>query len=525
MGDDMEGWPALTGRPLEPGMGPVATGPEQSGQVTLEIADALVQIRDFQDEAGRSALVHAVSEALGAPLLLSGHGSPKVLLYNLVATCREFPEGMPALVRAVDFLAGHTSAAATIRRLASPASDLLHSAVETQIKDLLEGLTLPSLARVYYTATGGGSPAPRRLTDAWDAFSILLDANAGPDGLPPHLVFIELLIQMMRRRQSADMSTPQERWRSERLRKWMTAQLEELRGSGGSSAASRLDRIRDRPELLEVRPDLPIYLIIQLERLPTGGEAEDMYRLSHWRQVHPLEWRPEPGDDRAVALHEVPQQVAELVQEAEGGWAYDLDDSLVIEVVLPLELLNLDLDQWTRDPPGVPHPTPLGSEYEVLVRSHERLRTLHMHRAWRQRWRTLLGAEGATHWAAGEPPPDPQLLHNRLLAEKNVVACVLSSPPDREPGRSELWMALRAGVPVVLWDRTDGAAAEFETELREVIEGPDLRRLPDDVKRLRVNAMGDAKHIDRRTPQVTLLWDDPTHFLDDAPPLRSPQAS
>jgi hypothetical protein len=524
MGDEMERWPALTGRPLEPGMGPVTLG-ESGQQLTLEIADALVQIRDFQDEAGRSALVHAVGEALGTPLLFSGHGSPKVLLYNLVATCREFQEGLPALVRAVDFLAGHTSAAATIRRLASPADDLLQSSVETHIKDLLEGLALPSLARIYYTATGGGSSAPRRLADAWDAFSILLDANAGPDGLAPHLVFVELLIQVMRRRLSSGLSTAPEKRRADRLREWMTAQLEELRRSGGAGAASRLDGIRDRPELLEVRPDLPIYLIIQLEPLPFAEEGSELYRLSHWRQVHPLEWRPEPGEDREVTLHEVSEQVAELVQEAEGGWAYDLDDSLVIEFVLPLELLNLDLDQWTRDPPTMPHRTPLGSEYEVLVRSHERLRTLHLHRAWRQRWRILLDAEGATHWAAKEVPPDPQRLHNRLLNEKNVVACVLSSPPDREPGRSELWMALRTGVPVVLWDRTDGTATEFENELRKVIEGPDLRGLPDDVKRLRVNAMGGDKHTDRRTPQVTLLWDDPTHFLGEAPPLRPPQAS
>lgn len=502
---------------------PEHSGADDVGRLTREIADALIQIRDLQDEASRSVLIHAVGEALSTPLLLPGNGTPRVWFYNLVATCRDCPGGLPALVEAVEFIAGATAAVAHIRRLAGPARDHLPAPAEMKVKQVLEGLTMPAMARLFHTAAGGGSQAPRHLSDAWDAFLILLDCNAGPDGLAPHLVFVELLIQVMRRRVGSGMSDEREKWRSDRLREWMNTQLDELRKSGASSAVDRLDRIRDQPELLEVRPDLPIYLIIQLEPLPETKDGRELYRLSHWRQVHPLEWRPEPGEDREVALRDVPQQVAELVQEAEGGWAYDLDDSLVIEFVLPLELLNLDLDQWTRDPPGTPHPTPLGSEYELLIRSHERLRMLHLHRAWRQRWRILLEAEGTTHWVAADATPDPRRLRDRLLTQGNVVACVLSSPPDREPGRTELWMALRTGVPVVLWSRTNGTVAEFEHALRDIVEGPDLRGLPGEVKLLRGNAMRGDEHTDHARPQVSLLWDDPSHFLGDAPPLRPPQ--
>ena len=505
--------------------GDLGNRPERSDEtrrLTWEIADALVQIRDLRDENGRAVLLHAIGEALGTPLLLPGDHSPKLWMYNLVLNCRECPGGMAALVSAVEFIAGPTTTVARIRRLAGPAEDHLTPQVELKVKEVLEGLTLPSLARLFHTAAGGGAPRPpRHLYDAWDAFTILLDRNAGPDGLPPHLIFTELIIHAMRRRIASGSSD--EKWRSDRLREWMNTRLAELRRSGAASAADRLDRIRDQPELLVVRPDFPIYLVIQLEALPDTRDGRRLYRLSHWRQVHPLEWRPEPGEDREVTLDEVAGQVTDLVQEAEGGWAYDLDDSLVIEFVLPLELINLDFDQWTLDPPGAPLTTPLGSEYEVVVRSHERLRTRYLHRAWRQRWRILLDAEGAAHWAAEESPPNPRRLHNRLLTRKNVVACVLSSPPDREPGRSELWTALRNGVPVVLWDRADGTATEFGTRFRQVIEGSDLRGLPDDIKRLRVNAMREGDHMDRKSPQVTLLWDDPNHFLDDASPLRPPQ--
>ncbi|MCW2913474.1 MAG: hypothetical protein JWN52_1542 [Actinomycetia bacterium] len=496
----------------------------RGGEFTLELAEALLEIRDLHDGAGRATLVHAIGEALGTPLLLPAYDSPKVFLYNLVVTCQEFPSGLQALVRAVDFLAGHTSVAARIRRLASPVQGLLESSAESRIQELLDGFTVPSLARLYYEAAGGSvSAIPRHLTDAWDAFSILLDANAGPGSLPPHLVFVELLIQVMRRRHASGAFTAQEEWRLAELRDWMNVQVERLRAAGGVNAASQLDRVRDRPVLHPVSEDQPIYLIIQLERVPDLAEDRELCRLSHWRQFHPLEWRPEPGDDRVVSLDEVPTQVAELIHEAESGWAYELDDSLVLEFVLPLDLLNMALDEWTRDPPGTPYPTPLGTEYELLVRSRDRLRSHDLHRAWRQRWRVLADAiECAAHWAASEGPADPERLRDWLLTRKDVVACVLSCPPDREPGRSELQMALRTGVPVVLWPRDETTPAEFRDALGGLVERHDLRSLPSDIKLLRGNAMLGKDGTARAALRLTLLWDDPTHFLDGVQPLQPP---
>lgn len=107
-----------------------------------------------------------------------------------------------------------------------------------------------------------------------------------------------------------------------------------------------------------------------------------------------------------VPLSAVREHVGALIHEAERGWAYELDDSLVLEFVLPLDMINLDVDQWTRDASGMPDPPPLGAEYEILVRSQERLRALGLHRAWRQRWQVLVDAvDGLTYWAATGSPP------------------------------------------------------------------------------------------------------------------------
>jgi hypothetical protein len=487
-------------------------------QTTAEIVDLLSEVRELQEEAGRSILVHAIGEALSQPIMLPAYPNPRFFLYYLVLACRDFPAGMNALVDAVEFIAGRTVAAVRLRRLVSPAQDLLEPAVETQIEDLLTGLRVPSLPRLYYAAVGSSvASVPRHLGDAWDAFSVLLDHNCSPDRPPPHLAFVAMLLQALRAR---DAESLEDGRRAKRLREWLTAEVETLRDQGASAQADELDRMRDRPEPISIGSDQPIYLIIQLEPMPELAEEGSMCRLSHWRQVDPVGWRPEPGEDRVVPFKEVPDHVAELIQEAEGGWAYQFDDSLVLEFVLPLDMINLALDQWTRDPPESLYPTPLGTEYEILVRSYERLHTRNLHRAWRQRWQVLAEAiECATYWAGAQD--SDQRMGDRLQTSRETVACVLSGPPDREPGRTELWMALRAGIPVILWHRTDESDEELKEVLRGVVGRADLVALPQNIKRLRGTAP--QGHLAREPMQVTLLWDDPNHFLDEPEVLRHPE--
>ncbi|MEV3924143.1 effector-associated domain 2-containing protein [Actinomadura coerulea] len=494
-------------------------------QTTADIVALLLDIPDMREAAARSIVLHYISEHVRAPVLLPDLPQPRYYLYHLVLACREIPDGLQLLVRAIEFVAGPTAAVAHLKRMLSPVRAHLEPVVETQIEDLLTDLRIPSLTRLYVAATGNGiATVPFRLTDAWDAFSALLDHNTAPGKPSPHLIFVAMLLQTMQTRQTAGSAGTEEAWRLKRLREWLALQTEQLRGAGDVAQADYLDRMRDRSGVLATRADKPIYLIIQLEPLPDLVEDEVMCRLSHWRQIHPLEWRPEPGDDKVVRLSEVREHVGALIHEAERGWAYELDDSLVLEFVLPLDMINLDVDQWTRDASEMPDPPPLGAEYEILVRSQERLRALGLHRAWRQRWQVLVDAvDGLTYWAAAGEPAHPRPMGDRLLSSREIVACVLSGPPDREPGRGELWKALRAGVPVVLWHRADRLAPEMREAVRQVVDRPDIRALPTDIRRLRGNAPSHDGN-GRSALEVTLLWDDPNHFLDDARALRAPAA-
>ena len=513
--------------PVVDGDGSSALGPWRPGRGggrpydgakhgVVEIVELLSEVRELRDEEGRSALLIAIGDYLGQPITVPAQSNLRIFLVSLVRACRDFPDGITALVNAVEFVAGRTGAVVRLRRLVSPAQDLLEPGVETQVEDLLTGLRVPALARLFHAAAGTSvASVPRHLDDASDAFSILLDHNSARDRPAPHLAFVALLLQVLRARRGGD---PDETSRANHLRQWLTGEIEKLRQRDETAQADELVRMRDRPEGIPVGSE-PLYLIIQLEPMPELDEDDEMCRLSHWRQVDPVGWRPVPGEDRIVPVRRVPDHVAELVDEAEREWAYPFDDSLVLEFVLPLKLIDLAPDEWTRDPPETPHPTPLGIEYEVLVRSYERLHRRTLHRAWRQRWRVLTEAAACvTYWA--DPSDSGRRMGDRLQAGGETVACVLSGPPDREPGFSQLSMALRAGIPVVLWDRTDQSDESLRKALREVVDQPDLSGLPHGIKQLRSTAP--AEHLTREPMRVTLLWDDPNHLLDEPELLRHP---
>jgi len=491
----------------------------------IELAKALARIGDLQDEAGRTTFVRAVGAALGGhPLLVRTQANPQLFLFNVVEACHERPGGLDALLIAVDFLAAGTPSASLVRRLVSPAREILPPTDEERIRHLLVGRTVRSLARLYHVAAGSTiAPPPRMFADAWQVFSLLLDANAGPDGLPPHLVFVELLAGVLDA-QAKPASRTGEANVAGQLREWVTAQAADLRAEGGVESADRLFRIRSQAGMLSGRLDFPMYLVIQLEPV-TDLEAgtRDLHRISHWRQIDPFEWRPERGEDHLVSLTDAPGFVADLVQEAERDWAYPHDDSLVLEFVLPAQLINIDVDQWACDP-GEQFPAPIGTEYEVVVRSHDRLRERAWHRAWRRRWNVLtdVGRDSVTHWVPVDRPSDLRRLRAELAAQDEVVCCVLSCPPDREPGQAELRVALQAGLPVVVWRRDGRSGAPLRDPIRELIGRSGILSLPQEVKRFRTEANLEEDSSAEAGWKVTLLWDDPGHLLDTAEPLRLP---
>jgi hypothetical protein len=70
--------------------------------------------------------------------------------------------------------------------------------------------------------------------------------------------------------------------------------------------------------------------------------------------------------------------------------------------------------------------------------------------------------------------------------------------------------ALRAGVPVVLWDRRGSSDPAFRTALHDLLDRHDPRGLPGVVRALRIASSDrDAEAETVVGRHVALLWDDP----------------
>jgi hypothetical protein len=115
-------------------------------------------------------------------------------------------------------------------------------------------------------------------------------------------------------------------------------------------------------------------------------------------------------------------------------------------------------------------------------------------------------------------------LETELKSEEGAVALVLSEPPSPGgTGQQEALAALRAGVPILVWQRKPHRGPELREKIAPLFNEGGLAQLPARARKLRQEAW-------RQEPQdreahighhLTLLWDDPfrlperVSFADD----------
>ncbi|MGH3867315.1 MAG: hypothetical protein ACRDQ4_14455 [Pseudonocardiaceae bacterium] len=381
--------------------------------------------------------------------------------------------------------------------------DLLTEEELQHLREWLVQITIPELRTLERRAAGPGVPPAGSVANAGEAFSHLAEFNAGADGLPPALVFVELLARQVGGEVGAQ------------LTEWNDAQAR---------------RFRLEPQLLERRaagaPQVPVdsrlHLVIVVD--PDAIDP-NRYLLSHWRQDDPAEWPPAPGETRLVTLEELERRVDDLVVSAERAWSGHAA-AVALEFVLPRKLLNLPVHLWHKEHDSG-DPYPLSLDYPIVVRSLERMRSSQRHRVWRQRWQTLMNDPSAARVHFGQPTDTGE--RHRLdarLRDPQWVLMVLTAPPpyQPQPGMDELAAALRSGLPALVWH--PGASAE---DLREIVtwlvDDDGLGDLPG-----RAQASRHAVFSESAVPfdvniarDLVVLWDNPHRLVVlDQPPDQPP---
>ncbi|MFE6228472.1 hypothetical protein [Streptomyces sp. NPDC057854] len=473
-----------------------------------ELVDQLCAVPGLDVPGSRDLLISMLAERLPEVGDVRRHGSTRLDVLEIVRSCLRDPDGLRELADTLSLYAPGATPVLRIRELVasvpSPAAapdvlPVLSPAELHQARGLLTRIRHLDAPGLLYAAAGELPLPPAPVTGLGEAFDLLVRVNARPDGLLPVNVLVEHVIAALD-------GSDAHRGVADDLRAWNDAR----------AAALHLT-----PQLAAVRADIaraataqpaPACLVVQLCR---SGRDPDRYLLSHWRQIRPGPWRPERGEDRLVTLAEVPAAVGELVDRAEKEWA-GRPGRPVLEFVLPFHLLNHPMEWLT---PGSDLTTALCLTYPVVLRSLERMRATEHHRKWHNRWQQMLDSpDTPCHWdTAGHRNHDPVRWSTALVADERLVSVALGAPPLRgTAGRaSPLETALRAGVPLAVWDRRPEPPAEFRRRAKRLLKGKAIE-LPQRAKKLRGEAATAAAgqrdaHVGRH---LAVLFDDPNRLVD-----------
>jgi vWA-MoxR associated protein C-terminal domain/vWA-MoxR associated protein middle region 0/Effector-associated domain 2 len=484
----------------EPGMrtGASAVVPIEVRQAVVEV---LVEVGLADDASSRTRLIQMTGEHLARPLEVRQRSVGRDHLVEFVDACAKTPGGMAALARAVWVTWPGSPVCERVIWLAGEPRvlELLVASELEHLRELLVEITIPQLPTLVHRAGGPGVPPAPSVASPWEAFSHLAEFNAGADGFPPALVFIELLAHQVGGEVGARLTG----WNDEQARRLrLEPQLRARRAKGAARvpAESRLHL------MIVVQPD---------------AIDPDRYLLSCWRQDDPSEWPPAPGETRLVTFEALERSVDDLVVDAERAWSGH-EASVALEFVLPRALLNLPVHRWHKEHDSG-DPRPLCLDYPIVVRPLERMLRSQWHRVWRLRWKMLMNDPSAArvHFGQLADMAQPHLIDVALSDPQLALMVLTSAPPAQpQPGADELGAALRSGLPALVWHPEASSYA-----LREVVtrhfEGDGLGDLPGRAQALRQADLQELKV----SPDVNIvhdlvvLWDDPHRVVNlDQPP-------
>lgn len=467
---------------------------------------ALLRVSCLGELNSRNLVVRIVSDELGHPLPVDEHSQAMAHLFSIVEACHQRPDGLPALLYVLEQIEPGTKSIGEVRRIIAgmTALEAWSPDERTQLFTMLAGVVVPDIARIYRVVAGPNAPELRVQTTYSEVFLALETLNAGPDGVPKPLIFVEYLAAHVRHDLAAD------------LRLWVDAQALRMNIVPELKAVRR-SLGQPRPAVAQAAKS-HAYLVFQLQR---EGPSTDLYRLSYWRQLDITGgWYPQRGNDFVGKLDEIKQRVATLTEAAESDWApYEADIS--VEFILPRELLNLNVEQWQWEAES-DFPEPMGCHFPVCVRSLERMTARKWHRQWYIRWRQLKSqsrergviAPEAGFW--GEPGAEPNLRRLTSYFERvpGVVALVLGMPPaDGVTSFDEVAVGLRAGVPVIIWHRKDCGSDEFVAMVKDLLHAGDPGHLLERVRLVRTSAFADEAVGGHVGNHLAVLWDDPERVV------------
>jgi len=454
-------------------------------EVEREIVDVLCSCRSLRGEATHHLLVDRIVRRVGVPLPVPAAATDAAWFLGLVAACQVSLGGFAELAHAVRDLRVERPTLDALARLADrwEAYGQLGDVPDVVLRPLeleMHLLAPADVAGAYRHVAGDAARAtPAHCDTAWAALLWLICQNSPPPGpgsgrpasagalpepdpsLPPSMAFLEAV---------KDVLTPAT---AGQVDIWNRRRATEM------GLVRQLDEARWRRDPRTREPGV-VHLIMQFELLRGTGSATRR-PAARSREVEMTCWRQWPRsayfervEKRVCTVDELPGLTRVAVVELEEE-LQSTEDSIAIEFILSQELFHLKVEDWPMEEDSR-LPSAIGIDYPLALRPLERQRTTRWHRRWRQRWRQLAAGDehGVCFGFGGDGGGDLSTLHAAIADDEKTVAVVLSGSPERRGSRygRELAIALRCGVPIIMWHRGEPTHT-VSTALRVFLNGSD----------------------------------------------------
>jgi hypothetical protein len=259
----------------------------------------------------------------------------------------------------------------------------------------------------------------------------------------------------------------------------------------------------------------PVYLLIRLE-----PRDHDHYAITAWFGPDQQQIYPATVEDEQVQLLE---QIEHVIQRLHSQVVKGLAGELIIEIFLPVELLDHASDHWLLKQGKRSH-FMLGEKYQLVTRSYDRLYDPEMqttHYDWRERWQ---------QWKAvvqGQSKATVCWFHSEQECPTNGLNpafpfLIFSFAPSAQFREELFWSLLDAGVPVALLPRKQILSPTQMEEKLSALYHDGCHSLIKRIKSLRQEAVDEVRRQQNQQKlqehfghHLTLIWDDPDRLPPD----------
>ncbi len=264
-----------------------------------------------------------------------------------------------------------------------------------------------------------------------------------------------------------------------------------------------LTQIQNDRVSIKEQQKLPTYLIILLDT--SKQHRNQRYFVSAWfipdGRKDKFDFRTGKGykfleiqeqEEDTFKLKEIPSVVEEFIKQINHKYMTDYSDSPIIMFFLPFKLLNEPIDSWRIGK------FPLGSLYDVVIRSCGRLKNYGFRGVWIDKWQIIQQKSSNTFISHDCQKLFSELKKIDTIGFKSVL------PPEQKI----IEYLDNTATPVAIWLRNGHKNINSQAELDALLECA-IARLPQIVTQKRAETLDIVDREIHIGHHLALLWEDP----------------